>query len=110
LAQFTPTSTTPSSCTSEGRAYSPAVLAPFDGRNPIGRGDVRDPSGGDLEALAGRFMHRLQYQNRGGIETWVSNITVNVSGVPPFSAADYRAAPRYFELRRTSPGGAITAF
>ncbi len=61
------------------RADSPALLAAFDGRNPCGRGDVREPSPGEnLESLASRFMHRLQYQNRGGIETWVSNITVNV--------------------------------
>ncbi len=89
------------------RADSPALLAAYDGRDPGGRGDVREPAPGEnLESLASRFMHRLQYQNRGGIETWVSNITVNVG--TGTSSTLYRAAPRYFELSRTSPGGVIT--
>ena len=50
-------------------------------------------------------MFRLQYQNRGGVESLVSNFTVNVSGLAPTSAANYQAAFRYFELRKNSPGG-----
>jgi hypothetical protein len=111
LFEFSPDFVTPTNSTFTERADSPALLAAFDGRNPNGRGDVREPPPGEnLESLASRFMHRLQYQNRGGIETWVSNITVNVGTATPVNATNYRAAPRYFELRRTSPGGTITAF
>jgi hypothetical protein len=107
LFEFTPDFTTPANSTFTERADSPALLAAYDGRDPGGRGDVREPTPGEnLESLASRFMHRLQYQNRGGFETWVSNITVNVG--TGTSSTLYRAAPRYFELSRTSPGGVIT--
>jgi hypothetical protein len=109
LFEFTPDFTTPANSTFTERSDSPALLAAYDGRDPGGRGDVREPTPGEnLESLASRFMHRLQYQNRGGVETWVSNITVNVGTATPINATNYRAAPRYFELRRTSPGGTIT--
>ena len=50
-------------------------------------------------------MFRLQYQNLGGTESLISNITVNVSGVAPDTAATYKAAVRYFQLSRSSPSG-----
>ena len=108
LFEFTPNFATPASSTFVERADSPAPLTAYDGRNPSGRGDVREPAPGEnLESLATRFMHRLQYMNRGGIETWTSNITVNV-GTGTVNATNYRAAPRWFTLTRSTPAGPIT--
>ena len=40
----------------------------------------------------------------------VTNHTVNVSGVPPTNAATFQAAPRYYELRKTTPGGPYVVY
>jgi hypothetical protein len=50
-------------------------------------------------------MYRLQYINRGGVETLVSSTTVNVSGVAPTNRNLYQAGVRYFQLQRSTPGG-----
>ena len=94
----------------ESTYASPIPVAPWDLRDPGGRGDIFQPApatgaGNRLDAVASRIMFRLQYQNLGGTESLVSNITVNVSGVPPASAATYKAAVRYFQLSRSSPSG-----
>ena len=96
---------------SESTYAAPLPLASFDARNPGGRGDIEQPppAGNNatdrLDTVGSRLMFRLQYQNRGGVESLVSNFTVNVSGVAPTSAANFQAAFRYFELQKNSPGG-----
>lgn len=96
---------------SESTYANPLPLVAFDARDPGGRGDVEQPppagnnSTDRLDSVGSRLMARLQYQNRAGIESLVSNFTVNVSGVAPTSAANYQAAFRYFELQKSSPGG-----
>ncbi|HJQ26094.1 MAG TPA: HYR domain-containing protein [Blastocatellia bacterium] len=95
----------------ESTYATPLALAAFDSRNPSGRGDVEQPppagnnSTDRLDSVSTRLMNRLQYINRNGTESLVGNFTVNVSGVSPTSAANYQAAFRYFELRRTMPNG-----
>jgi len=96
---------------SESTYAAPLPLAAFDARDPGGRGDIEQPppAGNNatdrLDTVGSRLMFRLQYQNRGGVESLVSNFTVNVSGVAPTSAANFQAAFRYFELQKNSPGG-----
>ena len=109
LFELTPDFVTPGNSTFLERAEQPGPPSrPTTDAIRAGEVTSGNPTPGDnLESLASRFMHRLQYQNRGGIETWVSNITVNV-GTGAVNATNYRAAPRYFELSRTSPGGVIT--
>lgn len=96
---------------SESTYANPLPLAAFDARDPNNRGDVEQPppAGNNatdrLDSVGSRLMARLQYRNRAGIESLVSNFTVNVSGVSPTSAANYQAGFRYFELQKSSPGG-----
>jgi hypothetical protein len=98
----------------ESTYAAPLALAAFDGRNPGGRADIEQPppAGNNttdrLDSISTDTMYRLQYFNRGGTESLVGNFTVNVSGVSPTSAANYQAGSRYFELRKTSPGGVYT--
>jgi hypothetical protein len=90
----------------ESTYANPLPLAAFDPRDPPGRSDVEEPPPGEnLDAVASRLMHRMQYLNRGGFESLVTNFTVNVSGVTPNTAANYQASVRYFELRSASVGG-----
>jgi hypothetical protein len=99
----------PANSTFTERAESPLALTAFDPRNPNGRGDIEQPppAGNNatdrLDSISTDTMYRLQYFNRGGIESLVSNFTVNVSGVTPNSAANYQAGFRYFELRKATP-------
>ena len=99
----------PANSTFTERAESPIAMAAFDPRNPNGRADIEQPppAGNNttdrLDSLSTDTMYRLQYFNRGGIESLVSNFTVNVSGVAPGSAATYQAGFRYFELRKSTP-------
>jgi Carboxypeptidase regulatory-like domain/HYR domain len=89
----------------------PLPLAAFDARDPGGRGDIEQPPPATnnatdrLDTVGSRLMHRLQYINHGGVESLVGNFTVNVSGVTPNNAGNFQAGIRYFELRRTTPGG-----
>lgn len=93
----------------ESTYANPLPLAAFDPRDPGGRGDIEQPPPAGatdrLDSVAGRLMHRMQYLNRGGFESLVTNLTVNVSGVTPNTAATYQASVRYFELRSASVGG-----
>src|SRR5437764_2236998 len=100
------------------------ATAPFDGRNPgvvsgtnpTGRSDVEEPSPATvtqyLDSLSGRLMYRLAYRNLGTasapINSYVTNWTVNVSGVTPSSAATYQAGVRWTELRRDPTSGAMS--
>lgn len=100
---------TPANSTFTERPESPVPVAAFDPRSPSGRADVKQPSPATtadyLDSIPYHLMYRLQYRNRGGIETLVSSTTVNVSGVTPSTSANYQAGVRYFELQRSSPGG-----
>ncbi len=51
----------------------------------------------DLDALADRLMHRLQYRNLGAYQALVTNHTVNVGSD--------RAGIHWWELRKTTPTG-----
>jgi hypothetical protein len=99
----------PANSTFTERTDSPLPLAAFDPRDPNGRGDVEQPppavAGDRLDSVGSRLMNRLQYLNRGGFESLVTNFTVNVSGVTPNNAGNYQASVRYFELHSVSVGG-----
>ena len=105
---------TPANSTFIERPESPVPIAPYDPRNPPGRSEVKQPApavppagsaaGDYLDSIAYHLMNRLQYRNRGGIETLVSSTTVNVSGVAPTTSALYQAGVRYFQLQKASPG------
>jgi hypothetical protein len=101
--------TTPANSTFIERPESPLLVAAYDPRNPPGRSEVKEPApaiGTDsLDSIAYHLMNRLQYRNRGGIETLVSSTTVNVSGVNPTNRNLYQAGVRYFQLQRSSPAG-----
>jgi hypothetical protein len=99
------------------------ATAPFDGRNPgvsgsspTGRSDVEEPSPATssqyLDSLGGRLMYRLAYRNLGTasapVNSYVTNWTVNVSGVTPSTAATYQAGIRWTELRRDPSTGAMS--
>lgn len=106
---------TPANSTFIERPESPVLVAAFDPRSPNGRSDIKQPppaapptsttAGDYLDSIQYRLMYRLQYRNRGGIETLVSSTTVNVSGLIPSTVAAYQAGVRYFQLQRSSPGG-----
>lgn len=79
------------------------ALAGFDARNPSGRGDIEQLGGANLDSIADRLMHRLQYRNVGTLAApqnrWTGNFSVNVSGVNPTTAATFQSAPRWFILQ-----------
>jgi len=89
----------------------PLAVAPFSIVHPTGnngRAAVPQPSPAAasttaLDAITDRLMHRLQYRNQGGYETLVLTHTVGAPASTTFGT--FRAAPRYYELRRTLPAG-----
>ncbi|HEY6230082.1 MAG TPA: HYR domain-containing protein, partial [Pyrinomonadaceae bacterium] len=99
----------PANSTFTERPESPVLVAAFDPRSAPGRSDIKEPAPAAnpdaLDSIQYHLMYRLQYMNRGGIETLVSSTTVNVSGVAPTSLANYQAGVRYFQLQRSTPGG-----
>ena len=108
---------TPANSTFTERPESPIAVAAFDPLNPSGRADIEQPppstAADRLDTIGDRLMYRLQYRNRDGVESLVSTHTVNV-GVHLTTrfptAAEHQAAPRYYELRRTTPGGAFSVY
>ncbi|MFN2514712.1 MAG: carboxypeptidase regulatory-like domain-containing protein [Pyrinomonadaceae bacterium] len=100
----------PSNSTFTQRADAP--VAAFDPRNPTGRNDIEQPSPAlsthSLDSIQDRLLFRLQYRNFGNRESLVATHTVNVSGVTPSTQATHRAGVRYYELRRSLPGGSFT--
>lgn len=116
LFDFTPNYVTPASSTFTERGDSPLVVASFGSASPSGRIDIEQPPPSvlavdSLDSIGDRLMPKLFYINRGGTESWVVAHTVNAGIVPPASnptIAQYRAAPRYYELRRTTFPGAIS--
>ncbi len=100
---------TPANSTFIERPESPVLVAAFDPRSAPGRSDIKEPApaiGTDsLDSIEYHLMYRLQYINRGGVETLVSSTTVNVSGAAPTNRTLYQAGVRYFQLQRSTPGG-----
>ncbi|HSE98462.1 MAG TPA: carboxypeptidase-like regulatory domain-containing protein, partial [Blastocatellia bacterium] len=85
-------------------------VAAFDARNPAGRADIAQPAPGEgLDGIADRLMHALNFRVLpGGVQSFVFNWTVNVSGVNPTSSALFQAGVRWMEIRRNPMTGAIT--
>ncbi|HJQ69993.1 MAG TPA: HYR domain-containing protein [Blastocatellia bacterium] len=86
------------------------VTAAFDARNPDGRADAQQPAPGEgLDSIADRLMHALNFRVlAGGVQSYVLNFTVNVSGVTPSTSATWQGGVRWMELRRNAGTGAIT--
>jgi len=105
--------TIPANSTFTERAEStyatPLALAAYDARVPGGRQHIEQPppagNGDRLDSVGERMMYRLQYFNRNGTESLVSNFTVNVGGVTPTAGSTFTAGFRYFELTKSTPGG-----
>jgi hypothetical protein len=98
---------TPANSTFTERPESPIATAAFDPVFSCGTGGgdcIPQPapatSSASLEVLSDRLMHRLQYRNFGTYESLVTNHTVDVDG-------SSHAGVRYYELRRSLPGGAF---
>jgi hypothetical protein len=98
------------------RSESPLPVAAFNPVNPQGRADIEQPPpsvGADnLDSIGDRLMYRLQYRNRDGVESIVAVHTVNAlpfTGVFP-APSGFTAAPRYYELRRSSPGAPFAVY
>lgn len=84
--------------------------APFDARSPATRAVIAQPAGGEgLDAIADRLMHALNFRVLpGGVQSFVLNFTVNVSGVNPTNAATYQGGVRWMEMRRDPGTGALS--
>jgi hypothetical protein len=96
---------------SESTYAAPLAVAPFSVITPASRRAVPQPAPASgvtmaLDAITDRFMHRMQYRNRGGFETLV--MTHNVGAPASATFGTFRAAPRYYELRRALPAGSFT--
>jgi subtilisin-like proprotein convertase family protein len=112
IFELRPNFATPTASTFTERAGSPLAVAAFDPRSPTGRDDIEQPppasSAAFLDAIMDRLMFRLSYRNFGSYESLVLTHTVNVSGLAPTTPTTLRAGIRYYELRRTLPGGNFT--
>lgn len=107
--------TTPANSTFKVRPESPILVAPYDARDPNGRGDVKQPPPAKaatdyLDSIGYHLMYRWQYRNQGGNESLVGAATVNVSGVNPVNNATYQAGVRYFQLKKSAPGAPYVLF
>jgi hypothetical protein len=107
--------TTPANSTFTIRPESPILVAPYDARDPNGRGDVKQPPPAKattdyLDSIGYHLMFRWQYRNQGGNESLTGACTVNVSGVNPVNNATYQAGVRYFQLKKTAPGDPYVLF
>ncbi|MFY9552105.1 MAG: carboxypeptidase-like regulatory domain-containing protein, partial [Thermoanaerobaculia bacterium] len=108
---------TPGNSTFTERSESALPVAAFDPLNPPGRADIEQPppanAGDNLDSIGDRLMYRFQYRNHDGIESLVAVHTVNV-GVHLTTRfptpSEHQAAPRYYELRRSTPGGAFSIY
>lgn len=94
----------------ESSYAAPVPVAAFSLIKPTGRRAVPQPAPAagvtmSLDVINDRFMHRLQYRNRGGFETLVLTHTVGAPGSTVFGA--FRAAPRYYELRNSGAGYSV---
>jgi hypothetical protein len=85
----------------------------FDASQPSSRAVAEQPApavaADNLDVIADRLMHRLGYRTLpGGVQSYVLNFTVNVSGVAGTSAGTYQGGVRWMELRRNAGTGAVT--
>ncbi len=84
------------------RADSPVAVAAF---NPIlcnfDRNCIPMMGGESVDSLMSMLMHRMQYRNFGTHESLITNHSVDANGSD-------RAGVRYYELRRSLPGGNFT--
>ena len=109
---------TPASSTFTERAESPIALLAYDARFPqfetgtAAEAEQPPPAvaGDSLNVIGYRVMYRLQYRRSGNNENLTGVFMVNTSGVDPDTAALYQGALRYFQLRKTTAGGAYTVF
>jgi subtilisin-like proprotein convertase family protein len=94
---------TPANSTLTERTGSPLLVAAFDPREvPINsRNVVPQPGGSAVDVISDRLMWRIAYRNFGTHESLALNHSVNAAVNPAF-----RAGVRYYELRKTTPGGA----
>jgi hypothetical protein len=89
-------------------------LAAFDPRDSTNRASVAQPPPATaaqfLDSLAGQMMHRIAYRMlSGGVQSFVLNFMVNVSGQDPTGdVSKFQAGIRWVELRRTPATGAVT--
>src|ERR1035437_7993004 len=93
----------------------PLSVAAFSTITPSGRSDVPQPTPTPtpaptptpqgLDAITDRLMHRMEYRNQGSYETLVLTHTVGAPASTTFGT--FRAAPRYYELRRTGAGSFV---
>ncbi|MBI2956731.1 MAG: hypothetical protein HYY26_05405, partial [Acidobacteria bacterium] len=98
----------PANSTFTERPESPLVVAAFNPLSPSGLDDIEQPPPAStatesLDAISDRLMHRLAYRNFSTYESLVTNHTVNVG--TGNTLATHQAGVRYYELRRTLPGG-----
>ncbi len=89
------------------------ATAAFDARSPASRAVIQQPApsgaADSLDAIADRLMHALNYRTLpGGVQSYVLNWTVNVSGVNPINSATYEGGVRWMELRRNAGTGVVT--
>jgi hypothetical protein len=90
------------------------LLVPFDASQPGSANTVEQPppstSSSFLDSLADRLMHRIAYRTlAGGVQSYVLNFTVNVSGTTATSASTYQTGIRWVELRRNPATGLVIA-
>ena len=89
------------------------AVAAFDARSPGSRNAIEQPSPATsaqyVDAIADRMMYRIAYRTlASGVQSFVLNWTVNVSGVNPTTASTFQAGVRFEELRRDAGTGAFT--
>ncbi|MFN2510371.1 MAG: hypothetical protein ABR568_02875 [Pyrinomonadaceae bacterium] len=115
LFDFSANFTTPAASTFTERPESPLAVAAFDPISPSGLDDIEQPRpappNASLDAIGDRLMNRLQYRNFGSFEALTVNHTVNAgTRTPGFfpTIAQFRAAPRYYQLARNTTTGAFT--
>ena len=89
------------------------ATAAFDARQPASRAVMQQPApstaADSLDAIADRLMHAVNYRTlAGGVQSYVLNWTVNVSGVNPTNSATYEGGVRWMELRRNAGTGAVS--
>jgi hypothetical protein len=82
-------------------------IGAFDARSPASRAVIDQPAPGEgLDNIADRIMHAMNFRMLpGGVQSFVLNWTVNVSGVNPTNAATYQGGVRWLELRRNAGTG-----
>jgi hypothetical protein len=93
------------------RPESPVAVAAYDLTNNSangGRRAITQPPPAtatmNLDAIADRYLNRLQYRNFGGYESLITCQTVNVSATPTTS---FKGAVRYQQFKNAAPGGAF---